>query len=53
MLNRDPKKVRKLRALVKLLHTPRCRMQQIREYFGEDPGKPCGKCDYCRLMKER
>ena len=53
VLNRDPQKVRKLRALVKLLHTPRCRMQQIREYFGEDPGKPCGKCDYCRLMKGR
>ena len=25
-----------------------CRMQFLREYFGELPGGPCGRCDNCR-----
>jgi ATP-dependent DNA helicase RecQ len=24
-----------------------CRMEFLRDYFGELPGKPCGRCDHC------
>lgn len=28
-----------------------CRVNGLLRYFGEEPEKPCGKCDYCRAMK--
>ncbi len=28
----------------------RCRAQSMLSYFGETDTKPCGKCDYCRLV---
>ena len=27
--------------------TPNCRTQMLRQYFGEDLGEPCGRCDNC------
>ena len=53
LLKQDPKKTWKLKDLVNLLNTPACRVQQIREYFGQERGEPCGNCDYCRFMKKR
>jgi len=28
-----------------------CRVNGLLRYFGENPGEPCGKCDYCRAQK--
>jgi ATP-dependent DNA helicase RecQ len=36
--------------LAEMMHyaqTATCRTQILREYFGEDPGTPCGRCDNC------
>ena len=51
LLKQDLKKTWKLKDFVKLLNTPACRVQQIREYFGQARGKPCGNCDYCKSRK--
>ena len=33
--------------------TTRCRMQFLREYFGDDVGDPCGHCDNCEAPPAR
>ena len=36
--------------LAEIMHyaeTAGCRTQVMREYFSEDPGEPCGRCDNC------
>jgi ATP-dependent DNA helicase RecQ len=38
----------RLRAIMKYGETGNCRMQFLREYFGEDPGDSCNHCDNCR-----
>jgi len=38
----------RLRAMMRYADSTRCRMQFLREYFGEADGDPCGRCDNCR-----
>jgi ATP-dependent DNA helicase RecQ len=38
----------RLRAMMSYGETMLCRMQFIREYFGESPGASCGHCDNCK-----
>lgn len=37
----------RLRAIMRYGETTLCRMQFLREYFGEPPGERCGHCDNC------
>jgi ATP-dependent DNA helicase RecQ len=37
----------RLRAIMRYGETARCRMQFLREYFGEAPGESCDHCDNC------
>lgn len=37
-----------LQAMMRYADSTRCRMQFLREYFGEGLGDPCGRCDNCR-----
>ncbi len=38
---------RRLSALTAMINSPRCRMGQIAQYFGEKQVADCGKCDRC------
>ena len=38
---------RRLAELLKYMNLQRCRVQMMREYFGEEAGPPCGLCDSC------
>ncbi len=38
----------RLQAMMRYADSTRCRMQFLREYFGETEGDPCGRCDNCR-----
>ncbi len=38
---------RRLNDLLKYMNTQRCRVQMLREYFGEPTGELCGHCDSC------
>jgi ATP-dependent DNA helicase RecQ len=38
---------RRLAELLKYMNLQRCRVQMLRQYFGEEPGEPCGLCDSC------
>jgi ATP-dependent DNA helicase RecQ len=38
----------RLRAMMHYADSAICRMQFLREYFGESPGTRCGRCDNCR-----
>lgn len=38
----------RLRAMMHYADSAICRMQFLREYFGEPPGERCGRCDNCR-----
>ncbi len=38
---------RRLADLLKYMNTQRCRVQMMREYFGEPEGHECGLCDSC------
>lgn len=38
----------RLLAMMRYADTGFCRMQFLREYFGEPPGERCGRCDNCR-----
>jgi ATP-dependent DNA helicase RecQ len=38
----------RLEAVVRYAQTALCRMQLIRDYFGEEKGDRCGNCDSCR-----
>jgi ATP-dependent DNA helicase RecQ len=38
----------RLRTMMAYGETTRCRLQFIREYFGESPETPCGHCDNCK-----
>jgi ATP-dependent DNA helicase RecQ len=37
-----------LQAMMRYADSTRCRMQLLREYFGEAEGDACGRCDNCR-----
>jgi ATP-dependent DNA helicase RecQ len=37
----------RLATMMRYAETVMCRMQFLREYFGEVPGEPCGHCDNC------
>jgi ATP-dependent DNA helicase RecQ len=39
----------RLDTLMHYAQSPRCRMMFLREYFGEPPGEPCGRCDNCEV----
>ncbi len=38
----------RLHAMMHYADSAICRMQFLREYFGESPGERCGRCDNCR-----
>jgi ATP-dependent DNA helicase RecQ len=38
----------RLQAMMQYADSTRCRMQTLRNYFGEPEGEPCGRCDNCR-----
>src|SRR6185436_19035630 len=38
---------RRLASLLGYMNTQNCRVQMLREYFGEGPGPKCGLCDSC------
>lgn len=38
----------RLQAMMRYADSAHCRMQFLREYFGEAEGAPCGRCDNCR-----
>jgi len=38
----------RLRAIMHYGQTALCRLQFLREYFGEPAGEPCTRCDNCR-----
>ena len=38
----------RLQAMMHYAESTRCRMQYLREYFGEADGTACGRCDNCR-----
>lgn len=38
----------RLRAMMHYAESTMCRMQFLREYFGEPKAQPCGRCDNCR-----
>lgn len=38
----------RLHAMMHYAESTMCRMQFLREYFGEPPAQPCGRCDNCR-----
>jgi ATP-dependent DNA helicase RecQ len=38
---------RRLADLLKYMNTQRCRVEMLREYFGEPTGERCGQCDSC------
>jgi ATP-dependent DNA helicase RecQ len=38
----------RLRTMMEYAESVRCRVQFLREYFGEPPRNPCGECDSCR-----
>jgi ATP-dependent DNA helicase RecQ len=37
----------RLHAMMHYADSTMCRMQFLREYFGEPPAQPCGRCDNC------
>jgi ATP-dependent DNA helicase RecQ len=39
---------KKLLAITQFVGNEQCRMQQVRAYFGEVAGEPCGVCDRCQ-----
>jgi ATP-dependent DNA helicase RecQ len=39
---------RRLDAVVRYAQTALCRTQVIRDWFGEERGERCGRCDSCR-----
>jgi len=41
----------RLRSMMSYGETTLCRMQFIREYFGEPPAERCGHCDNCKLPR--
>ncbi|WP_129646334.1 RecQ family ATP-dependent DNA helicase [Peristeroidobacter agariperforans] len=43
----------RLEAMIRYSESLECRMQLLREYFGEDRGHPCDHCDNCRRPQER
>ena len=45
------RKCKRLNALQKLLASDKCLWRGIERYFGEKPGKKCGKCCVCRKKR--
>lgn len=44
---------RRLDAVAGYARLAGCRAMHLREYFGEEPGEPCGVCDHCRNRGDR
>ncbi len=42
----------RLQQMMRYAETAQCRMQYLREYFGEDHGAECGHCDNCKARSE-
>jgi ATP-dependent DNA helicase RecQ len=42
----------RIQMMMRYAETTACRMQFLREYFGDDPGPDCGHCDNCRAKAE-
>jgi ATP-dependent DNA helicase RecQ len=42
----------RIQLMMRYAETTACRMQFLREYFGDDPGPECGHCDNCRAKAE-
>jgi ATP-dependent DNA helicase RecQ len=40
----------RLREIMRYAETTQCRMQFLRQYFGEAPKEPCEHCDNCRVQ---
>jgi ATP-dependent DNA helicase RecQ len=38
----------RLEEMMRYAQTTACRVRKLREYFAEQPGEPCGRCDNCR-----
>jgi ATP-dependent DNA helicase RecQ len=38
----------RLEAMMHYAQSVGCRVRTLREYFGEEPGDPCGRCDNCK-----
>jgi ATP-dependent DNA helicase RecQ len=34
--------------MMRYAQSTECRVQKLREYFGEEAGRPCGRCDNCK-----
>ena len=43
----------RLATMMRYAETAMCRMQFLREYFGEATGEPCGHCDNCAQPRAR
>ncbi len=43
---------KRLRSMMRYAESVLCRMQFLREYFGESVGEPCGRCDNCNKPRE-
>lgn len=43
----------KAEAMIAYATFPRCRMQQLQEYFGESEVQPCGRCDVCVANRQK
>ena len=44
-------KLHKFEQLWKFVQTSTCYVQQLRIYFGEKAGKPCGHCSICKMKR--
>jgi ATP-dependent DNA helicase RecQ len=42
----------RLQSVMRYAETTMCRMQYMREYFGEEAGEDCGHCDNCKARAE-
>lgn len=51
-VERAEKDKERLNDMMHYAQAPTCRVQVMREYFGEEAGKPCGKCDNCERPAE-
>jgi ATP-dependent DNA helicase RecQ len=42
----------RLQEMMRYAESADCRMAELRAYFGDDPGQPCGHCDNCRRTRD-
>jgi ATP-dependent DNA helicase RecQ len=43
----------RLDEMMRYAQSTACRVRKLREYFADEPGEPCGKCDNCRRPAAR